>query len=168
LFGFYDANALFNHIDRMVSDPQPEPDPNRRPDMRIAILCRGIPSTQAIRDYAQRRLKTALGRYRSVLASVQVRLADVNGPRGGVDKHCVVEVGGPAMAPIIVRERDADLYVAIDRAADRIDRATGRRLARLRAPPRGVRRQSSPATGADITGELYAGANLIPLRRIYR
>jgi ribosomal subunit interface protein len=107
--------------------------------MRIGILSHGIPLTQAIRAYAQRRLKTALGRYESVLASVQVRLADVNGPRGGIDKHCVVEVGGPAMAPIIVRERDADLYVAIDRAADRVDRATGRRIARMREPRRGLR-----------------------------
>ncbi|MCX7034704.1 MAG: HPF/RaiA family ribosome-associated protein [Arenimonas sp.] len=130
--------------------------------MRIAILCRGILPTQAIRDYAQRRLKTALGRYQSVLASVQVRLADVNGPRGGVDKHCVVEVGGPAMAPIIVRERDADLYVAIDRAADRIDRATGRRIARMRAPRRGLSWTLAHATDAP-----HAGANPIPFRRIH-
>jgi ribosomal subunit interface protein len=107
--------------------------------MRIGILCRGIPLTQAIQAYAQRRLKSALGRYEPLLASVRVRLADVNGPRGGIDKHCVVEVAGPTMAPIIVRERDADLYVAIDRAADRIDRATGRRIARLREPRRGLR-----------------------------
>ena len=88
--------------------------------------------TEAIRNYAQRRLGTALGRYQQRLASVQVRLADINGPRGGVDKDCVVEVRGPALAPIIVRERDADLYVAIDRAAERIDRAVARRLGRAR------------------------------------
>lgn len=135
--------------------------------MRIAILCRGILPTQAIRDYAQRRLKTALGRYQSVLASVQVRLADVNGPRGGVDKHCVVEVVGPTMAPIIVRERDADLYVAIDRAADRIDRATGRRIARLRAPRRGLCWTLAHATGGDDPDALHASAHSIPLRRIH-
>lgn len=100
--------------------------------MRMGILARGIALTEAIRLYAQRRLKTALGRYRHALASVQVRLLDVNGPRGGVDKHCVVEVRGPALAPIIVRERDADLYVAIDRAAGRVDRAVARRLGRNR------------------------------------
>lgn len=135
--------------------------------MRIAILCRGILPTQAIRDYAQRRLKTALGRYQSVLASVQVRLADVNGPRGGVDKHCVVEVGGPMMAPIIVRERDADLYVAIDRAADRIDRATGRRIARRRAPRRGLCWTLADAGGSDAADALHAGANPIALRRMH-
>jgi ribosomal subunit interface protein len=98
----------------------------------MGILARGIALTEAIHDYAQRRLKAALGRYRHALASVHVRLHDVNGPRGGIDKHCVVEVRGPALVPIFVRERDADLYVAIDRAAARVDRAVARRLGRNR------------------------------------
>lgn len=100
--------------------------------MRMGILARGIALTEAIRGYAQRRVNTALGRYRQTLESVQVRLADINGPRGGIDKHCVIEVRGPALVPIIVRERNADLYVAIDRAAERVDRAVARRLARNR------------------------------------
>jgi putative sigma-54 modulation protein len=108
-------------------------------DMRIGIISQGIALTEAIRAYAHRRLRTALNRYESLLGSVQVRVADVNGPRGGIDKHCVVEVRGPALAPIIVRERDVDLYVAIDRAADRIDRATARRISRARDLARGPR-----------------------------
>lgn len=113
--------------------------------MRLGILARGIALTDSIRLYAQRRLKTALGRYPQTLESVQVRLADVNGPRGGIDKHCVIEVRGPALTPIIVRERDADLYVAIDRAAERVDRAVGRRLSRNRTmSTRGLRRPTCP------------------------
>lgn len=107
--------------------------------MRIGIISRGIALTEAIRDYAHRRLRTALNRYGPLLASVQVRVADVNGPRGGIDKHCVVEVRGPTLPSIIVRERDVDLYVAIDRAADRIDRATARRISRARELARGLR-----------------------------
>lgn len=59
-----------------------------------------------------------------------MRLTDVNGPRGGIDKHCVIEVRGPALVPIVIRERDADLYAAIDRAAERVDRTVARRLSR--------------------------------------
>ncbi len=98
--------------------------------MRLGIVAKGIALTEAIREYAHRRLKTALGRYRQALESVQVRLTDVNGPRGGIDKHCVIEVRGPALVPIVVRERDADLYAAIDRAAERVDRTVARRLSR--------------------------------------
>ncbi len=98
--------------------------------MKIGILARGLALTEAIRRYADARLRTALGRYRSAIDSVSVRLIDVNGPRGGVDKHCLVEVRAPSLAPIIVRERESDLYVAIDRAAGRLDRAVARRLDR--------------------------------------
>lgn len=100
--------------------------------MRIGIIVRGIELTEAIRHYARRRLTTALGRYRQALKSVRMSLTDINGPRGGVDKHCVIEVRVPTLNPIVVRERDADLYVAIDRAADRVDRAVARRLSRSR------------------------------------
>jgi putative sigma-54 modulation protein len=101
--------------------------------MRLGIIARGIALSEAIRQYARRRLGTALGRYRMAFESVQVRLTDVNGPRGGVDKHCVVEIRGPSLAPIVVRERDANLHAAIDRAAGRVDRTVARRLARNRA-----------------------------------
>ena len=100
--------------------------------MRIGINFRGIALTEAIRQYAHLRLATALGRYRQALRSVRLSLTDINGPRGGVDKQCLIEVSVPALIPIVVRERDADLYVAIDRAADRVDRAVARRLARGR------------------------------------
>jgi ribosomal subunit interface protein len=108
--------------------------------MRMGILAKGVVLTDAIRTYAQKRLRTALGRYPQAVDSAHVRLADINGPRGGIDKQCLVEVRGPAFAPILVSEDDADLYVAIDRAADRIDRAVARRLARSRDVDRGMRR----------------------------
>ena len=108
--------------------------------MRMGILAKGIEMTDAIRTYAQKRLRTALGRYPQAVASADVRLNDINGPRGGVDKQCLVEVRGPAFSPIIVREDDADLYVAIDRAADRVDRAVARRLGRSRDVDRGMHR----------------------------
>jgi ribosomal subunit interface protein len=108
--------------------------------MRMEILARGIVMTDAIRQHAQKRLRAALGRYAHAVAATQVRLADVNGPRGGVDKHCLIEVQGPGLAATIVRERDADLYVAIDRAAHRIDRAVARRLGRINDLDRGTHR----------------------------
>ena len=98
--------------------------------MRTEILARGFALTAALRSYAERRLHAALGRYRRAVHAVRVRLADLNGPRGGVDKSCIVEVRGPALVPVVVRERDADLYAAIDRAGQRLDATMARRLAR--------------------------------------
>jgi hypothetical protein len=38
------------------------------------------------------RLRQALGRLRGLVARIRVRLDDVNGPAGGVDKRCDVEL----------------------------------------------------------------------------
>lgn len=123
-----------------IVDTMPPPD-RESAIMKVGIVVRGIRLAESIRHFARHRLSAALGRYRQVLQSVRMTLTDVNGPRGGVDKHCVIEVRVPALVPIVVRERDADLHVAIDRAADRVDRAVARRLARSIAyDSRSVRR----------------------------
>lgn len=95
--------------------------------MRIAIRTGGIPSQLAA--LARRRLEYALGRFGTRIRSVTVRLADVNGPRGGVDKTCVIAVRlEPARRLIVIEDIDADAPVAIDRAADRAARAVARAL----------------------------------------
>jgi putative sigma-54 modulation protein len=57
-------------------------------------------------------------------------LKDINGPRGGVDKLCQVRLTLPRLRDIVIEDTQADLYVAIDRAADRASRTLNRRLAR--------------------------------------
>lgn len=98
--------------------------------MQIAIQARGLRLTEGIRTQAERRVRLALGSASGRVHSVVMRLADENGPRGGVDKRCTIRAnlrGGP---PVIIEHQEADLYVAIDRAADRAGRAVSRRLER--------------------------------------
>lgn len=109
--------------------------PTRRKEddpMRLDIRGRHLPLTPAIHAHVARRLHFALGRFGASLARVAVRVTDVNGPRGGVDKRCQILVDAPGRR-ITIDEVDRDLYVAIDRAAERAGRATERALARLRA-----------------------------------
>lgn len=55
--------------------------------MRILIrMTAGLSSSLA--PLARRRLEFALGRLGARVRSLTVRLADLNAPRGGVDKHC--------------------------------------------------------------------------------
>jgi len=70
-----------------------------------------------------------------------VRLADVNGPRGGVDKCCGIEVRVKGASTIAIDDTQADLYVAIDRAAERTGRTLDRRMARR--PQFATRRNAS-------------------------
>jgi ribosomal subunit interface protein len=100
--------------------------------MHIDIRGRDLWLTPALSEYVSRRVRFALGRFAGRVRRVDIRMADINGPRAGVDKRCRVrvDVGGRA---ITVDELDRDLYVAIDRAVDRVGRATSRAIDRLRA-----------------------------------
>jgi putative sigma-54 modulation protein len=98
--------------------------------MQIDIQARGFKLTTGLRTHAERRLRFALGSTSGRLRSIVMRLADENGPRGGVDKRCTIRANLPGGPPVMIEQQEADLYVAIDRAADRAARAVSRRLER--------------------------------------
>jgi putative sigma-54 modulation protein len=96
--------------------------------MHIDIQASGFRLTEGLRIQAERRVRFALGATSGRVRSVVMRLADENGPRGGVDKRCTIRAHLPGSPPVIIEHQEADLYVAIDRAADRVGRAVARRL----------------------------------------
>ena len=68
---------------------------------------------------------------------VTVRLSDINGPRGGEDKRCHIALRLKGLPRLVIEDTEADLYVAIDRAAERAGRTVQRRLARQLRPAPG-------------------------------
>ncbi|HID48580.1 MAG TPA: HPF/RaiA family ribosome-associated protein [Chromatiales bacterium] len=100
--------------------------------MQIDIQARDFPLTEALRGHVHRRLGFALSARDEQIQLVQVRLYDINGPRGGADKCCHIQVVITHLPDVVIKDTEADLYMAIDRAADRAGRTVSRRLARQR------------------------------------
>ena len=100
--------------------------------MRIDIKASGFDLTEGLREHTVRRLQFALGWANHDVRAVSVRLSDINGPRGGKDKRCRIQVPFAGTPNVVIVDTEADLYVAIDRAAERAERAVVRRLERLR------------------------------------
>jgi ribosomal subunit interface protein len=100
--------------------------------MRMEIRSQGFSLTEALRDYVRKRLAYGLSYGDQAISRIRVRLADINGPRGGLDKRCQIEVLLKAAPTVVIEDVEADLYVAIDRAAERAGRTVARRLARQR------------------------------------
>lgn len=100
--------------------------------MRMTIQTNGFTMTTALRAYTEQRLATALGWARQHLRKLVVWLSDINGPRGGIDKRCKIQVRLDGGRQIIIEDVEADLYAAIDRAAGRADRAVVKRVERTR------------------------------------
>ena len=67
-----------------------------------------------------------------------MRLSDINGPHGGADKRCHLQVVLAGLPDVVVEDTEADLYVAIDRATDRAGRTVVRRIDRQQTAPAGV------------------------------
>ena len=101
------------------------------------MLCQvhgsGHLATQAIVEHVESRLQAAVGRFADRVAHVRVRLEDVNGPRGGADKQCTLDIALVRGGHLIIRELREDLYAAISVAADRAKSVVSRRLARSKA-----------------------------------
>lgn len=96
------------------------------------VQSQGFPLTDGLRDYLMKRLAYGLNHGDESITRVTVRLSDINGPRGGADKRCLIEVRLKAAPAVVIEDTEADLYVAIDRAAERAGRTLARRLARQR------------------------------------
>lgn len=111
--------------------------------MQLSIRGDSVKLSETLREYIGRRLHFALGRFASAIHRVSVRVGDVNGPRGGIDKQCCVEVRlrTGRGAAIAVTTDDSDLRSAVDRSAKRMARNVARELER--------RRQRRPAQVGD-------------------
>jgi len=103
--------------------------------MRFSIFGDRVKVTASLREYIDRRLHFALGRFSPAIDHVSVRVGDMNGPRGGVDKQCqiFVELTTPGSNVITVDEHDEDLHAAVVRASNRVGRTVARTLQRKRS-----------------------------------
>lgn len=100
--------------------------------MHMNIQANGFVLTAALKVYTEKRLLTALGWAGNHLRELHVSLSDINGPRGGRDKRCRILVQISGGKGVVIEDTETDLYHAIDRAAERVDRAVVRRIEQLR------------------------------------
>lgn len=108
--------------------------------MNVDIHSQGFTLTSALAEHAKRRLRFALTRHGDRIQRVVMRLGDENGPRGGVDKFCRIQVHLLNAPDAVIDDIGADLYAVIERAADRVGRAVVKHLDRSRTDrrPRGA------------------------------
>jgi ribosome-associated translation inhibitor RaiA len=80
------------------------------------------PEGAAVRPFAERRVRFALRRLSWLVPRARVQLSDVNGPRGGIDKCCRIELDAAGAPPVLVTALARDWRRAIDEAVSRAAR----------------------------------------------
>jgi hypothetical protein len=90
---------------------------------------------QKLRTLTERRVRQALKRVAWLIPRVRVHLSDINGPRGGIDKRCQIELITDGGKPIIVTSLARDWVSALQSALARAARSLLHNLQRSRQLP---------------------------------
>jgi putative sigma-54 modulation protein len=85
-----------------------------------------------LKVHIERRMRFALGRFAARIARLTVRLSDVNGPRGGIDKRCRIAIALVPRGVMVIEGAGEDSFALITDAAKRAGRAVRRELERRR------------------------------------
>ena len=100
--------------------------------MKLEIRGRHVQITNTIRAYVERRLSFTLDRFAERIRIVRLKVGDVNGPRGGVDKHCQLAVSFAHSSPITLEAYGLTVQGAIDRVSSKVGNLIARHFWRSR------------------------------------
>lgn len=103
--------------------------------MQIDLLSRAGVKDHDQYGFVQRQVRLLLDRFRHQLRGLKVRVEDDNGPKGGLDQHCLVtaelvdgrRVHAKARAEAVAAAIDAALRKLVRRLAERGKRTVSRR-----------------------------------------
>jgi putative sigma-54 modulation protein len=87
------------------------------------------------REHIGHKLAMKLAKFGTMVERASVRVEDVNGPRGGIDKVCRVKVVLFGLPTVVIEQADEAQHAAVDGALARTDIAVARSLARRRMKP---------------------------------
>jgi ribosome-associated translation inhibitor RaiA len=127
------------------------------PQTPVTIHADGIELPAALSELVKSKLGAKVGAFALQIDRVAVRFTDLNGPRGGNDCECRIQVVLAGRPNLVVAERAADPRSAFDAASQAVGRAVKRDLERagfsqgLRAKHNKARREKhAPAPEAPV------------------
>jgi ribosomal subunit interface protein len=98
--------------------------------MQIQINAGDVQHSDAIDNRIEEEIRSALQLFGEQVTRVEVHLRNLNGPRHGVDKRCVIEVRLAGFDPLAVEADSDDLYQAVHLAAGKLERAVKHKIER--------------------------------------
>ena len=103
--------------------------------MSIEIRWSAPQFNEKSKHIVSRRLQTLMWRFRAFLMRVRVCFSDVNGPKGGVDKRCIVSAKLRSPGKITIISEGMDYLEAFQTSLARLIRSVQRELKKQRDMP---------------------------------
>ncbi len=104
--------------------------------MQVTFESRDADGSQ-LRDVAVARVRFALRRLAALVTHAKVQFSDVNGPRGGIDKRCQIELKTDRSDTVVIASLAREWRTALNRSLIRAARALTRSSHRIQKPARG-------------------------------
>jgi len=98
----------------------------------VNIIGRRFELNRATRSYIRKRVEERIARFRGTVRSVDVRITDVNGPKGGNDKACSVVATRDSGESLVARSQATTVHGALGKAARILARSIATSLKRKR------------------------------------
>jgi len=100
--------------------------------MLIMVHGSGFEMERALRDDVQEKIELGLGRFQSQIGKVSVYLADLNGPKKGVDKSIRLVIDIERQPVVVVEEKGEDWLALLESISDRAAHTVARQIERSR------------------------------------
>lgn len=95
--------------------------------MEVVVQARH-PEAQLLRSWVEARVRFATQRLAGVVSRAVVRFKDLNGPKGGVDKQCRIQLNTSMGAVVVVSSRGDDWRATLDMALARAAQSLMRKV----------------------------------------
>lgn len=122
--------------------------------MKITVWSKLEEVDETVRANIERRLRYRFNRFSPRVLRVNVRITDLNGPRGGVDKISRINIRLRPTGNVFVQDVDQDAFVASDRASERAARSISRAIKRVqrfeRDPAAAKERSTSTSSNSKL------------------
>lgn len=86
------------------------------------------PQAHALRDLVNSRVRFATQRLARFVSRAVIRFTDLNGPRGGVDKQCQIQLNTANGGVLVVSSRGTDWRTTLEDTLARATQVLGRRF----------------------------------------
>lgn len=97
----------------------------------------GVHISEALERQIYESLETIDRRFGDQLTRIEVHFQDINGPKGGENKHCSIEARPRGLDPVIAENTAEDAYDSVRGAARKLENVLGKRFGKLASKQRG-------------------------------
>lgn len=104
--------------------------------MIVHVTSRDFPISDALGFFIRDRLSGLKRRHQQDISRITVQLFDINGPKGGEDKRCQIEIRLKKAAPVIIHDTCVDMYDAIQACVNRAKRIVNNRKGKAKSSGR--------------------------------